>query len=197
MTSTVTRIYRPQQGWVDFSRGALSITLDTREERSAYVTARISSAVDDGLLLLQCVYCRRELTVATADLVTQQHVQPNRLWSAVVPVCRGSDACTQEGRRICSEEFMRERVRIAAANPTIPMQRVCAWCKTQEAPNTNKEARFLKCSRCRVAHYCSFKCQRESWPMHAKYCFKASRKSAASVPGLCQSSDEECEKIQK
>jgi hypothetical protein len=43
---------------------------------------------------------------------------------------------------------------------------ICGSCKTKEpAPSTYK-----KCSKCKIAYYCSRECQAADWPTHKQYC---------------------------
>ena len=45
----------------------------------------------------------------------------------------------------------------------------CSYCKTQPE-STDKNDAFQKCSKCRVAYYCSRDCQAADWPEHKFLC---------------------------
>lgn len=46
------------------------------------------------------------------------------------------------------------------------LSRRCRTCSDCEPVNT----KYLVCSRCRIARYCSTDCQRENWRDHKEYC---------------------------
>ena len=43
----------------------------------------------------------------------------------------------------------------------------CAHCRQEQSPETTA---LLRCSRCRVVHYCSRECQKSNFPLHKKCC---------------------------
>jgi hypothetical protein len=45
-----------------------------------------------------------------------------------------------------------------------------AGCEVVEVLKGDKESNFKRCSRCRVARYCSAACQKRDWKDHKKYC---------------------------
>jgi MYND finger len=45
----------------------------------------------------------------------------------------------------------------------VNMKKVCTRCEVQDKP-------LSKCSRCKVAVYCSYECQKEDWSNHKKHC---------------------------
>eukprot|EP01114_Cavostelium_apophysatum_P000590 TRINITY_DN10539_c0_g1_i2.p1 TRINITY_DN10539_c0_g1~~TRINITY_DN10539_c0_g1_i2.p1 ORF type:complete len:210 (-),score=5.80 TRINITY_DN10539_c0_g1_i2:107-712(-) len=53
----------------------------------------------------------------------------------------------------------------------------CERCGTLANPNSGPK--LLVCSRCRIAHYCSKKCQSEDWTTHKQNCKEAEPKKEA------------------
>jgi hypothetical protein len=72
-----------------------------------------------------------------------------------IPICRKNPSCETRAR----SDQRKVAKRSEYANLLVP--RNCSWqlCGKLETP----ERRHFKCSRCKVAYYCSKKCQRNHW----------------------------------
>ncbi|KAJ3517319.1 hypothetical protein NLJ89_g591 [Agrocybe chaxingu] len=60
---------------------------------------------------------------------------------------------------------------------------IAAACSGCTKLNTDGGADLLKCSRCKIAWYCSRECQKKDWPIHKLFC----KESSSSIPKMLNS----------
>jgi len=98
-----------------------------------------------------------------ADLVPS--LTANNLKSIDNVLARNHDKARPEHRAMV---LTKNVVNLAQNVPIIPLETGCAGCQ-----KTTDRKRLMKCSRCRLAAYCSKECQKAHWPKHKVFCVKA------------------------
>lgn len=73
-----------------------------------------------------------------------------------------NDACIATVRRL----YYQSATELRQRNADMIFHRSCAGCGKMDTP----EAKFKRCSMCRVPAYCSAECQRKDWPKHRVGC---------------------------
>lgn len=116
-----------------------------------------------------CGFCDRELVAPLRPRVgslasAQVRERRAQITILVFPLCRNT-ACNAKGWRLAAA-FHRAPPIPGVLLP--PKRRRCVKCGAVEVPPVTQK--YLVCSGCWSAHYCSEACQKESWPQHRALC---------------------------
>ncbi|ORY41755.1 hypothetical protein BCR35DRAFT_316454 [Leucosporidium creatinivorum] len=106
-------------------------------------------------------------------LLIEEHLdEATKEWEPIIEGL-GKEACTEE-----RESGLEDRTRADSLSDSAELQQLaeagislCGFC-------LGPSASHMKCGSCRVARYCSPKCQKEAWPAHKAECKRLATASA-------------------
>ncbi|KAI9024235.1 hypothetical protein DFJ74DRAFT_705949 [Hyaloraphidium curvatum] len=123
---------------------------------------------------IPCANCGRRPVDGATMYSSVPDVAGGPVMLYMLPEC-GKETCSSKLTKETADMAMEMSSVAARATPSKQAQHLGSACGRCGRVSTDPKVDFKRCARCKKAHYCSERCQKEDWALHKNFCNVNSR----------------------